>query len=371
LEKGPFLRSLFFKLEKKAGRNYHRLFEGYLLMIFLLKTKVSEKEAALLENRLRSLKITYRKEKLRNRLVIIVESYSGDFPKEEINGFSAVEKVISPENGYFLASSEFKPKWKKFSLNGTEWKQEELLLAAGPCAIESEKDLDEAAGAVKAGGGRILRGGSFKPRTSPYSFQGLGKKGVEIHRKVADRYGLLMLTEVLDREDLRTVYDSTDIVQIGSRNMQNFPLLKELGKLEKPVLLKRGFGALREEFLLAAEYILQGGNEKVILCERGLRGFNPAGKHVLDVASIALLKELTWLPLIVDPSHAAGDSRYVPVLAKAAVIAGADGLLMEVHPAPKRALSDGPQALTIKEFKKLAGELGQVAGLCGKTLGVS
>ncbi len=218
----------------------------------------------------------------------------------------------------------------------------------------------------KAAGGRILRGGSFKPRTSPYSFQGLGEEGLKIHRKAADRHGLLMLTEVLDRLDLKKVYDIADMMQVGSRNMQNFPLLRELGKLEKPVLLKRGFGSTREELLLAAEYILKGGNEKVILCERGVRGFNPAGKHILDLASIALLKEMTWLPIIADPSHAAGESRFVPMLAKAAVIAGAEGLLMEVHPAPKSALSDGPQAMTVGEFRKLARELKDIVRLSSR-----
>ena len=244
-----------------------------------------------------------------------------------------------------------------------------LFLAAGPCAIEGEKDLEAIAGAVKRSGGRILRGGSFKPRTSPYSFQGLGEKGLKIHRKVADKYGLLMLTEVLDKENMKRVCECADMIQIGSRNMQNYPLLRAAGKLDKPVLLKRGFGSTREEFLLAAEYILQGGNEKLILCERGTRGFDPAGKHALDIAGIALLKEMTWLPLVVDPSHAAGDSRFVPVLAKSAVIAGADGLLIEIHPRPEKALSDGLQALTVKEYETLSGELKKVASLCGRKFG--
>jgi 3-deoxy-7-phosphoheptulonate synthase len=338
-------------------------------MIVLVSPKAKEKEIKLLEKKLRFYKASFRTEKLRNRTIFVIEGHSRAFPEEKIGDFSFVEKIISQEQSYLLASGEFRPGWEKMKLGGMEWKAGDLLLAAGPCAIENERDLEKVAKAVKKCGGKVLRGGSFKPRTSPYSFQGLGQEGLKIHRKIADSLGLLMLTEVLDREDLKSVYDRTDIIQIGSRNMQNFPLLKQLGKLEKPVLLKRGFGAMREEFLLAAEYILKGGNEKVILCERGLRGFNPAGKHVLDVASIALMKELTWLPLVVDPSHAAGDARLVPVLAKSAVIAGADGLLIEIHPAPQSALSDGPQALTIDEFRTLSGELAKVAGLCGKRLG--
>lgn len=331
-------------------------------MILLLKTGVGAKEKELLGKKLRALGAGFRIEKLRNRTAVILEGYSGDLLKKNLSGFSCIDKIIEPADGYFLASREFMPRWKKFALGGREWLNGEFLLAAGPCAVEGEKILDETARTVKECGGRILRGGSFKPRTSPYSFQGLGEAGLRMHRKIADRYGLLMLTEVLDRKDLGKVYDCADMMQVGSRNMQNFPLLKELGKLEKPVLLKRGFGSTREEFLLAAEYILQGGNENVILCERGVRGFDPAGKHVLDLASIALLKELSWLPLVVDPSHAAGEARFVPILAKAAAIAGAEGLLVEIHPSPEKALSDGSQAMSIRDFKTLARELEALAG---------
>lgn len=336
-------------------------------MIILLNTRVNAKDKELLEKKLRALGAKFRTEKLRSRIAVILEGYSGDFPKNDLYRFGCVDKVIEPADGYFLASAEFTPRWKRFALGGRrEWTRGELLLCAGPCAVEGEKLLDETAKVVKECGGRVLRGGSFKPRTSPYSFQGLGEAGLRMHRKIADRHGLLMLTEVLDRKDLGKVYDRADMIQVGSRNMQNFPLLRELGKLGKPVLLKRGFGSTREEFLLAAEYILQGGNEKVILCERGVRGFNPAGKHVLDLASIALLKELSWLPLVVDPSHAAGEARFVPMLAKAAVIAGAEGLLVEIHPSPDKALSDGSQAMKIKDFKALAGEL-RTLNAAGKT----
>ncbi|HNQ78422.1 MAG TPA: 3-deoxy-7-phosphoheptulonate synthase [Acidobacteriota bacterium] len=336
-------------------------------MILLLKTGAGAKGKELLEKKLRSFGIVFRTEKLRGREAVVLECYPSDFSRDSLSGSTCVEKMIDPSEEYFLASLERKPRWRRFGLGaGRTWKIGELLIAAGPCAVEGEKSLEETAQAVKAAGGRILRGGSFKPRTSPYSFQGLGEEGLKIHRKAADRHGLLMLTEVLDRLDLKKVYDIADMMQVGSRNMQNFPLLRELGKLEKPVLLKRGFGSTREELLLAAEYILKGGNEKVILCERGVRGFNPAGKHILDLASIALLKEMTWLPIIADPSHAAGESRFVPMLAKAAVIAGAEGLLMEVHPAPKSALSDGPQAMTVGEFRKLARELKDIVRLSSR-----
>ncbi len=231
------------------------------------------------------------------------------------------------------------------------------IIIAGPCSVESREQILEVAEAVKEAGAHMLRGGAFKPRTSPYSFQGLGVEGLKYLREAGDATGLPIVTEVLDPRHVDLVAKYADVLQVGARNMQNFPLLKELGRVRKPVLLKRGFGATIEEFLCAAEYILKEGNDQVILCERGIRTFERLTRFTLDIAAIPLLKELTHLPVIVDPSHASGRRSLVPPLAKAALAAGADGLMIEVHPNPDKALSDGPQSLTLEMFRELMKEL--------------
>ncbi len=231
------------------------------------------------------------------------------------------------------------------------------VIVAGPCSVESREQIMETAIAVKEAGAHVLRGGAFKPRTSPYSFQGLGEKGLMLLREVGDTLGIPVVTEVLDPRMVRLVAEYADILQIGARNMQNFPLLKEVGRINKPVILKRGFGATIEELLYAAEYIMLEGNEDVILCERGIRTFEKYTRFTLDIAAIPVLKELTHLPVIVDPSHAAGKRTLVSSLAKAALVAGADGIMVEVHPNPEKALSDGAQSLTLEMFKGLMRDL--------------
>lgn len=296
---------------------------------------------------------------------------SASLPKKkiaELRKLPKVKEILLNEKETSLASSRFVEKRKNLKILNWKWKEDVLFFAAGPCAIESEKILEHIAKTVKKCGVKILRGGSFKPRTSPYSFQGLGEKGLKIHRKICDKFELFMMSEVLDRNDLPLVSSYSDIIQIGSRNMQNFPLLKAVGKLKKPILLKRNFGSTREEFLLAAEYILNEGNENIILCERGVRGFNPVGKNIFDPASLQKLKEATWLPIIVDPSHSAGESKYVGTIAKSAVVAGADGLMIEVHPEPKNAFSDPQQALTFSQFEKLVAELKKICQAIGKRI---
>ncbi|GBF09257.1 phospho-2-dehydro-3-deoxyheptonate aldolase [Aeropyrum pernix] len=228
---------------------------------------------------------------------------------------------------------------------------------AGPCSVESWEQVREAALAVKEAGAHMLRGGAFKPRTSPYSFQGLGVEGLKLLRRAGDEAGLPVVTEVLDPRHVETVSRYADMLQIGARNMQNFPLLREVGRSGKPVLLKRGFGNTVEELLAAAEYILLEGNWQVVLVERGIRTFEPSTRFTLDVAAVAVLKEATHLPVIVDPSHPAGRRSLVPALAKAGLAAGADGLIVEVHPNPEEALSDAKQQLTPGEFARLMGEL--------------
>ena len=247
-------------------------------------------------------------------------------------------------------------------VNGVTIGGKEIILIGGPCAVESSLQMSQSAETVKRAGGKILRGGLFKPRTSPYSFQGLGLEGLNYLVQAAKEQNLLCVTEVIDASSLDLVVDKVDILQIGARNMQNFGLLKLVGKIKKPIILKRGLSATIEEWLLAAEYILAAGNPQVILCERGIRTFEPSTRNTLDLSAVGVVKQLSHLPVIVDPSHAAGRRDLISSLSKAAIAAGADGLLIETHPNPADAVSDGPQSLTPEQFVQLAGELGAVAG---------
>jgi len=237
---------------------------------------------------------------------------------------------------------------------------------AGPCAVESQKQLMETARAVKRLGAAVLRGGAFKPRTSPYSFQGLEENALKILSKAKNEVGIPVITEVVNVQDIELIAKYADIIQIGARNMQNFALLKELSKLKHPILLKRGLSATVSEWLTAADYLMAGGNRRVILCERGIRTFEDSIRFSIDISSIAVIKHFSHLPVIVDPSHAAGHFVYVPSIAKAAIAAGADGLLIEVHPNPEEALVDGLQSLTIPNFKQLMDELKPIAEAVGR-----
>lgn len=243
-----------------------------------------------------------------------------------------------------------------------------LAIMAGPCAVESEEQTYQVAEVVAAAGGTLLRGGAFKPRTSPYTFQGLGEEGLRILRGAADKSGLAVVTELLDVQHLELVERYADILQIGTRNMQNFALLREVGKSQKPVMLKRGLSATIEEWLLAAEYILSNGNYNVILCERGIRTFETYTRNTLDLSCVPVIKELSHLPIIVDPSHATGIRTMVPPMARAAVAAGADGIMVEVHPQPDRALSDGAQSLYLDQFQDLVRECRIIAEALGREL---
>jgi len=243
-----------------------------------------------------------------------------------------------------------------------------FVVAAGPCAVETPAQLAETAAAVAASGAHLLRGGLFKPRTSPYAFQGLGEPGLLLLERARARHGLSLVTEVLDTEQLASLIDHVDMLQVGARNMQNFPLLRALGKVRRPVLLKRGLAATFQEWLHAAEYLLDGGNDQVVLCERGIRTFEPATRNTLDLASVALAKARTHLPVLVDPSHATGRRELVLPMALAAAAAGADGLLVEVHPRPEEALCDGAQALTPEMFAELMRRLPPVLAAVGRSL---
>jgi 3-deoxy-7-phosphoheptulonate synthase len=254
-----------------------------------------------------------------------------------------------------LVTKGFKEK-TIIDINGVKIGERPIVIA-GPCSVESEEQIIQIAKAVKEAGASMLRGGAFKPRTSPYSFQGLGEQGLVYLKRASEITGLPVVTEVLDPRDVKLVEKYADMLQIGARNMQNFPLLKEVGHSTKPVLLKRGFGSTIEELLSAAEYIMKEGNMNVVLCERGIRTFESSTRFTLDIAAVPVLKELTHLPVIVDPSHAAGRRSLVPPLARAALAVGADGIIVEVHQNPDHALSDGPQSLTLDGFKNMMEEL--------------
>jgi 3-deoxy-7-phosphoheptulonate synthase len=251
---------------------------------------------------------------------------------------------------------------------GVEIGGDAFVVMAGPCAVETRELLFAAADAVAAAGACMLRGGAYKPRTSPRSFQGLGEPGLLLLAEASARTGLPVVTEVMDPRDVERVAAHAAMLQIGSRNMQNFALLREVGRQRRPVLLKRGAAATLDELLLAADYVLQGGNDQVVLCERGVRGFDPSTRYVLDLAAVPVLRQRTPLPIIVDPSHGTGDASLVPAMAKAAAAAGADGLLIEVHAAPEQALCDGRQALRPAAFADLLRELQQLLPLCGRRL---
>ena len=252
--------------------------------------------------------------------------------------------------------------------NGATFGGEVVAICAGPCSVESREQMEATAKAVAAQGANVLRGGAFKPRTSPYSFQGLGGEGLKLLREAADRCGMAVVTEVLDPRDVELVARHADMLQIGARNMQNFSLLREVGESGKPVLLKRGLSATIEEWLMAAEYLLVAGNSNVVLCERGIRSFDNATRNLLDIAAVPLLHSLTHLPVIVDPSHGTGVAKLVGPMALAAVAAGADGLLVEVHPDPPSAASDGPQSLTFEQFETLMGQVDVVARALGRRI---
>lgn len=269
---------------------------------------------------------------------------------------------------YKLSSREFKKKDTIVRVGNVTIGGKTIIIMAGPCAIESKKQLMDSAKAVKKLGGKVLRGGAFKPRTSPFSFQGLKEEGLKLLKHVKEKTGLVVISEVLDPRDVPLVSKYVDILQIGARNMQNYTLLKAVGKNQKPVLLKRGISATIEEWLAAADYILKEKNFKLILCERGIRTFETSTRFTIDISSIAVIKKLSHLPIIIDPSHPAGNQEFVPSLAKAGLAAGADGLLIEIHPHPEKALSDGPQSLNFRQFKQLMRDLKLIARSIGRAV---
>jgi 3-deoxy-7-phosphoheptulonate synthase len=284
---------------------------------------------------------------------------------ELMEGVKETHRIISP---YKLASRAFRPAGTVVKIKGVEIGGSQMIVMAGPCSVESRDQIERAADMVADGGAKVIRGGAFKPRSSPYSFQGLGEEGLKMMREAADRRGLLVISEVMDSTQIQLLSDYADILQIGARNMQNFNLLREIGKLRKPVLLKRGIAATLEELLLSAEYILSGGNYEVILCERGIRSFETWTRNTMDISAIPAIKKLSHLPIVADPSHGTGRRDLVPAMARAAVAAGADGLLMEVHHDPDHALSDGAQSLYPSQYSELMKQLRMIAVAVDRTL---
>jgi 3-deoxy-7-phosphoheptulonate synthase len=286
---------------------------------------------------------------------------------ERVAVFEAVERVMPVAAPYKLAGRSFREGRTRVRVGDVEVGPDTFTVMAGPCAVENREMLLETARFVRAAGGKVLRGGAFKPRTSPYSFQGLGREGLALLAEAKEETGLLVDTEVLDPRDVETVAEVADFLQIGTRNMQNYALLREVGRLQKPVILKRGFAATYEEWLMAAEYILSEGNDQVILCERGIRTFEPHTRNTLDLTAVPAVKELSHLPIIVDPSHGTGRWSLVVPAARAAAAIGADGLLVEVHPRPQEARSDGAQSLSPERFRTMMAEVGAILGAMGRT----
>jgi 3-deoxy-7-phosphoheptulonate synthase len=289
---------------------------------------------------------------------------------EQLEMLPGVATVTAISKPYKLASREFCPSDTVIRVGDLEIGNGDITVMAGPCAVESLDQMMETAIAVKAAGGKVLRGGAFKPRTSPYSFQGLGEEGLRILAEVRERTGLKIVTEVMEPEQVAAVAERSDILQIGARSMQNFPLLKQAGSVDKPILLKRGMAATIEEWLMAAEYVMASGNFNVILCERGIRTFETAARNTLDLSAVPIVKRLSHLPVIVDPSHGTGKWYLVKSMAMAAVAAGADGLMIEVHPSPDTALSDGPQSLNLPNFAEMMDSLRIISAAVGKGLPV-
>ncbi|HEX3533061.1 MAG TPA: 3-deoxy-7-phosphoheptulonate synthase [Gemmatimonadaceae bacterium] len=293
----------------------------------------------------------------------------GRVDSSRIEALPGVAQVIHVTQPYKQVSREWKPESTVVTLGpGVSVGGDTVVVIGGPCSVESEAQILSSARIVKAAGGNALRGGAFKPRSSPYSFQGMGRKGLELLALAREETGLPIVTEAMDAEGAHMVADLADCIQIGARNMQNYSLLKTVGKLKKPVLLKRGMAATINELLLSAEYILAEGNENVILCERGVRSFDPAARNMFDLTAIPIVHRLSHLPIIADPSHGTGLRDKVIPMARAAVAAGADGVMIEMHPQPDRALSDGAQSLYPDQFTQLVGELRAVAAAIGRSI---
>jgi 3-deoxy-7-phosphoheptulonate synthase len=336
-------------------------------MIIVLKPNTTSAEVDHIIERIHQLGLKPHVSKGEHRTIIGVIGDENKLQAQPLQAIPGVEQVLPIMKPFKLASREFNKKDTVVAVGKVKVGGGSLGMVAGPCAIESEAILDEIAGAIKKAGANILRGGAFKPRTSPYSFQGLGEEGLKILRNVGDKHDLPVVTEVMDPRQVPLVERYADMFQIGARNMQNFDLLKEVGQTQKPVLLKRGMSATVKDLLMSAEYVLAEGNPNLVLCERGVRSFEDSTRNMLDLSAIPNVKGQSHLPIIVDPSHATGRPDLIPAMAHAAVAAGADGVHIEVHSCPEKALSDGPQALLPPKYAEVMSQIRKLATLFGKT----
>jgi len=340
-------------------------------MIVVMKTGCSQDDIGAVVNRIKKLGLKEHISQGVERTIIgVLGQNLLDF-QDTLQLLPGVQEIIPVSKPYKLASREFHPRNTVVRVNGVAIGGDEIVIMAGPCAVESEKQLLDTARQVKADGANILRGGAFKPSTSPYHFRGLGKKGLEMLAKTREETGMPVITEVMTPNDVELVANYVDILQIGARNMQNFILLDEVGKTRKPVMLKRGLSSTIQEWLLAAEYILAQGNEQLILCERGIRTFETSTRNTMDISAIPIIKKVSHLPIIADPSHATGKWYLVAPLALAAIAAGADGLMIEVHPNPALALKDGAQSLTFESFRQFMSQAIPIAQATGRKLATS
>jgi|SRR5581483_4855170 3-deoxy-7-phosphoheptulonate synthase len=336
-------------------------------MVIIMKHNASAQEIANAMQRVEELGFKPHPIMGEERTIIGVVGDERPIEPDAFDLLAGVERTVRVLHPFKLASREFHPEGSVVRVNGTAIGTTQVVIMAGPCSIESREQLMESAHAVKEAGASILRAGAFKPRTSPYSFQGMGLKGLELLREVHEKYHLPTITEVMAPQDVTLVAQYADILQIGARNMQNFALLQAVGQIQKPVLLKRGMMSTIEELLMAAEYILSNGNARVMLCERGIRTFETATRNTFDLNAIPVLKALTHLPIIADPSHGTGKWEYVTPVARGAIAAGADGLIVEVHPNPAKALSDGAQSLKPEKFAQMVTEVKRVAEAVGRS----
>src|SRR3990167_5871516 len=338
-------------------------------MIIVLKPNATKKEIQHIEDKIRELGLKPMLSVGKERTIIGVIGEEDKARIQPFEAFPGVESVMQIQKPYKFVSREFKKENSVIKLGpNIEIGDERIIVMAGPCTVESRERLMHIAETVKKAGAKVLRGGAFKPRTSPYSFQGLKDKGMKFLYEAKKKAGLPIVTEIMDPRDLPLFIKYADVIQIGARNMQNFELLKEVGKTKKSVLLKRGMASTIKDFLLSAEYVFSEGNHNVILCERGIRTFEDATCFTLDISAVPVIKKLSHLPVVIDPSHCSGIWDYVAPLARAAVAVGADGLLIEVHDDPEKAVCDGPQALKPHKFDVLMNELRQIAKAVGRTI---
>lgn len=335
-------------------------------MIIVLKRNATEEEFKQIEKKLLEWGLKVHVSKGTERTIVGAIGGDAVMYQEALMGFPGIEKIMPIMQPFKLVSREFKPFDTVVKVNHAEIGAKRLHIMAGPCAVERLELLLDIADAVKEAGATFLRGGAFKPRTSPYSFQGLEEEGLKYLAQAKERTGLNIITELMDPRDMELVHRYADIIQVGARNMQNFRLLKEAGTQDKPVLLKRGMSSTINDLLMSAEYIASQGNENIVLCERGIRTFENYTRNTLDLSAVPAVKELSHLPIIVDPSHGVGKWNLVAPMAKAAIAAGADGLMLEVHPRPQEAYSDGPQSLKPKTFSQLMDEIRELARAVGR-----